>query len=134
MLMIIYRLLGNLPIPKKIYEIGETHLGVLVRMAVMFGFVSLGWVFFRVSSIEQAFYLIANISLTPSRLSATYINDLIFFGLPLLLVQIWQVIKGDLLVVAKLRFPVQLVVNTLIVVWIIVFGTRQVTEFIYTQF
>jgi hypothetical protein len=49
-------------------------------------------------------------------------------------VQIWQAVKGDLLVLAKLRFSAQLIVNTLILVWIIVFGASQVTEFIYTQF
>jgi hypothetical protein len=38
------------------------------------------------------------------------------------------------LILAKLRFPIQLLVNTLILVWIIVFGSRQFTEFIYTQF
>ncbi|OGO64265.1 MAG: hypothetical protein A2029_02630 [Chloroflexi bacterium RBG_19FT_COMBO_47_9] len=63
-----------------------------------------------------------------------FLNDLLFFSLPLLLVQIWQAVKGDLLVLAKLRFPVQLLVNVIILVWIIVYGTGQATEFIYTQF
>jgi alginate O-acetyltransferase complex protein AlgI len=134
MLMIMYRLFAELPIPKKIIEIGASRLGVLVRMGVLFGLVSLGWIFFRASTVGQAFHLVANISLTPSTQSVKFVTDLLFFTIPLLLVQIWQAVKGDLLVLAKLRFSAQLIVNTLILVWIIVFGASQVTEFIYTQF
>jgi D-alanyl-lipoteichoic acid acyltransferase DltB (MBOAT superfamily) len=133
-LLIVYRLLANLPIPKKVNEFGSTTLGVLIRMGVMFSLVCLGWLFFRADTIEQAFHLLTRISLIPSDQSINYINDLLFFALPLLFVQIWQATKGDLLVLVKLRLPVQLLANTLILVWIIIFGTRQFTEFIYTQF
>jgi len=134
MLMIMYRLFAELPIPKKLIEIGASRLGVLVRMGVLFGLVSLGWIFFRASTVGQAFDLVANISLTPSTQSVKIVNDLLFFTIPLLLVQIWQAVKSDLLVLSKIRFSAQLIINTLILVWIIVFGASQVTEFIYTQF
>lgn len=133
-LMIFYRWFANIPIPKNLKEIGNSRLGVLFRMGIMFGFICLGWLLFRASTIGQAFHLMANMSLTPSTQSAKFVNDLLFFSFPLLLVQIWQTVKGDLLVLTKLRFPIQLLVNTLILVWIVVFGTHQATEFIYSQF
>jgi alginate O-acetyltransferase complex protein AlgI len=134
MLLIVYRMLANLSVPKNLADFGASHLGVMIRMGIMFSLVSLGWLFFRANSVGQAFHLITKLSLIPSNQTINYINDLLFFCLPLLLVQIWQAYKGDLLILAKLRFPIQLLVNTLILVWIIVFGTRQFTEFIYTQF
>jgi D-alanyl-lipoteichoic acid acyltransferase DltB (MBOAT superfamily) len=133
-LMIIYRGVAMIHKPQKLIDFGSSPLGVLFRMGIMFGFVSLGWIFFRASSVGHAFRLIANISLTPSAESVNLVNDLLFFSFPLLLVQIWQAVKGDLLVMAKLRFPMQLFVNTLILVWIAVFGSHQATEFIYSQF
>ena len=134
LLLIIYRVLTNLTIPKNLAEFGSSRLGVLMRMGIMFSLVSLGWLFFRADTVGQAFQLISKISLIPSSQSVQLINDLLFFSIPLLLVQIWQAVKGDLLVLTKLRFPVQLLVNSLILVWIVVFGNHQFTEFIYTQF
>jgi D-alanyl-lipoteichoic acid acyltransferase DltB (MBOAT superfamily) len=134
MLMVIYRIISYLPKSKKLIKFGGSNLGILVKMVVMFGFVSFGWLFFRANSVEHAFQLISNVSVKYSSQSIQYVNDLIFFGLPILLVQIWQAVKSDLLVVAKLRFPLQLIVNTIILVCIIVFGPREVSEFIYTQF
>ena len=134
LLLIIYRVFANLPIPKNLTEFGSSRLGVLMRMGIMFSLVSLGWLFFRADTVGQAFQLITKISLIPSSQSVQLINELLFFSIPLLFVQIWQAGKGDLLVLAKFRFPVQLLVNTLILVWIVVFGTHQFTEFIYTQF
>jgi D-alanyl-lipoteichoic acid acyltransferase DltB (MBOAT superfamily) len=134
LLLIIYRVLANLTIPKNLAKFGSSRLGVLMRMGIMFSLVSLGWLFFRADTVGQAFQLISKISLIPSSQSVQLINDLLFFSIPLLLVQIWQAVKGDLLVLTKLRFPVQLLVNSLILVWIVVFGNHQFTEFIYTQF
>ena len=133
-LMILYRWFEKISIPRNLVILGNSRLGTLFKMGIMFGFICLGWLFFRASTIGQAFHMIANISFTPSTQSVGFANDLIFFTLPLILVQIWQARKGDLLVLAKFRFPVQLFVDTLILVWIVVFGARQVTEFIYSQF
>jgi D-alanyl-lipoteichoic acid acyltransferase DltB (MBOAT superfamily) len=134
LLLIVYRVFANLPIPKNLSEFGSSRLGVLMRMGIMFSLVSLGWLFFRADTVGQAFQLITKISLIPSSQSVQLINELIFFSIPLLFVQIWQAGKGDLLVLAKFRFPIQLLVNSLILVWIVVFGTHEFTEFIYTQF
>jgi len=134
LLLIVYRVFANLPIPKNLTDFGSSRLGVLMRMGIMFSLVSLGWLFFRADTVGQAFQLITKISLIPSSQSVQLINELIFFSIPLLFVQIWQAGKGDLLVLAKFRFPVQLLVNSLILVWIVVFGTHEFTEFIYTQF
>jgi alginate O-acetyltransferase complex protein AlgI len=134
MLLIIYRVIANLSVPKNLAEFGSSNVGILIRMGIMFSLISLGWLFFRANSVEQAFHLIAKLSLIPTSQSVKYINDLLFFSLPLLFVQMWQAYKGDLLILAKLRFPLQLLANTVILVWIVVFGSRQFTEFIYTQF
>jgi D-alanyl-lipoteichoic acid acyltransferase DltB (MBOAT superfamily) len=133
-LMIVYRLLEKIPISKFLETIVNSRFGIYLRMGIMFGFVCLGWLFFRSNSVGQAFQLLTNISLSPSGQSITYAGELIFFTLPLLLIQVWQSVKGDLLVLSKLRLPVQLFVYSLILVWIVVFGARQATEFIYAQF
>ena len=133
-LMIVYRLFGSMPVSKQLNTIITSRLGVLFRILVMFSFVCLGWIFFRATSVSQAFQLITRLSFTPSGQSISYIQDLLFLGLPLLFVQIWQTIKGDMLVLAKLRFPLQLVANLLLLVWIIVFGAHGALEFIYSQF
>jgi hypothetical protein len=132
--MIVYRLLEKIPISKFLETIVNSRFGIYLRMGIMFGFVCLGWLFFRSNSVGQAFQLLTNISLSPSGQSITYAGELIFFTLPLLLIQVWQSVKGDLLVLSKLRLPVQLFVYSLILVWIVVFGARQATEFIYAQF
>jgi alginate O-acetyltransferase complex protein AlgI len=134
MLLIIYRVIANLSVPKNLAEFGSSNVGILIRMGIMFSLISLGWLFFRANSVDQAFHLITKLSLIPTSQSVKYINDLLFFSLPLLFVQMWQAYKGDLLILTKLRFPIQLLANTVILVWIVVFGSRQFTEFIYTQF
>jgi D-alanyl-lipoteichoic acid acyltransferase DltB (MBOAT superfamily) len=133
LLLIVYRVFANLTIPKNLAKFGSSRLGVLMRMGIMFSLVSLGWLFFRADTVGQAFQLITKISLIPSSQSVPLINELIFFSIPLLFVQIWQQVRG-LISTGKIPLSCTVIVNSLILVWIVVFGTHEFTEFIYTQF
>jgi alginate O-acetyltransferase complex protein AlgI len=61
-------------------------------------------------------------------------TELAFFSLPLLIVQIYQYVTGDLLAVVKFRTPVRVIIYSMLLLWIAVFGVRASTEFIYFQF
>jgi D-alanyl-lipoteichoic acid acyltransferase DltB (MBOAT superfamily) len=131
-LLIIYRLGAMISLPKKISQFSNSNPGFLLKLGLMFFFISLGWVFFRAETVQQAFEMLASISLARSDQSELFIRDILFYSSPLLLMQFWQAIKGDLLVVTKQRFSLQLLVHSLLLIWIVIFGARQTTEFIYT--
>lgn len=133
-LLIIYRLLADMHLSPGLKRILNSFPGVALRVVVMFILVSFGWLFFRADSLAHAFQLIGMLSLKTSPQSTAYINDLLFFSLPLGLAHLWQAYKENLLVLSRQRVPIQVLVNSIILVWIIIFGARQVTEFIYSQF
>ena len=133
-LLIIYRLSAMISLPQNILRFSNSNLGFMLKMGLMFFFTCLGWVFFRAETVQQAFQILANISLAPSEQSESFLRDILFYSSPLLIMQLWQAIKGDLLVVTKQRFSAQLLVHSLLLVWIVIFGARQTTEFIYSQF
>jgi len=133
-LLIIYRLAAMISLPKKIYQFNNSKPGFMLKIGLMFLFTSLGWVFFRAETVQQAFQMLSSISLAPSDQSELFIRDILFYSSPLLLMHLWQAISGDLLVITKQRFSLQLLVHSLLLVWIVIIGARQTTEFIYSQF
>jgi len=59
---------------------------------------------------------------------------LLFYSLPLVIIQIWQHISGVLLIVTKQSTLIRGLVYGLLLFGLIVFGAREPTEFIYFQF
>ncbi len=115
-------------------------------MAVMFVLTLIGWVLFRATgvrdaagnlvhtSMDQITFFFTNLTPTYTAQDLTNGYDLMFFVLPMLLINILQERSGDLLVVNRLPLIPRGLVWGLLLVAIIVFGVREPSEFIYFQF
>jgi D-alanyl-lipoteichoic acid acyltransferase DltB (MBOAT superfamily) len=111
-----------------------SHLAVRGKMLLMFGLTLLGWLIFRSTSVEQIAYMLSHISLAPSGQSLRLLAKLIFFALPLALVQLYQYRTRDLLILTKLPIVARVLLYSFMLTWIFVFGVRESIEFIYFQF
>ncbi len=89
---------------------------------------------FRSTSLEQLSYFLTHLGLQWSRDTRYFGYTLFFFGLPLLLMDGWQYVTQDALVVTKLRLWWRTPLYSLILLWMFVFGVRESLEFIYFQF
>jgi D-alanyl-lipoteichoic acid acyltransferase DltB (MBOAT superfamily) len=105
-----------------------------VQMAAMFCFTLVGWVLFRSKSMDQIFYFLGNAGFATSAQTAALAYNLAFFAVPLLLVQVAQYWKRDLLVLTRLPAVIRSPAYAGLLLWIIVFGVREAMEFIYFQF
>ncbi len=106
----------------------------LLKMGIMFGLTLVGWVIFRSRSVEQIGYILTHTGLAASAETPALLYDFLFFAAPLVLVQLFQYLKQDLLVLTKLPGIWRAPVYAWMIIWITVFGVRESTEFIYFQF
>ena len=104
------------------------------RIMIMFALIWLGWLIFRVETPEQLGYFLTHISLATSPATASIWANLVLFSFPLLVVQILQQAKGDLLVLARLPVGLRIVVYGAALALMVILGVRQSSEFIYVQF
>jgi len=100
----------------------------------MFALTVVGWVLFRSRSAGQVLYMLTNVGIATSSSSTDLLSSLLFFALPLLLVQIFQARQGDLLAPTHLRPALRLPLYAALLVGIVVLGVRDSIEFIYFQF
>lgn len=107
---------------------------VIGKMMLMFVLTHIGWLIFRANSIGQIGYMLTHISFRPSAGSTISLARLIAFTLPLVLVQVYQYVKCDLLVLMKLPAFLRVSICSLMLLGMSVFGARQPLEFIYFQF
>jgi alginate O-acetyltransferase complex protein AlgI len=107
---------------------------VIGKMMLMFVLTHIGWLIFRSNSVGQIGYMLTHISLKPSADSEVFLARLITFALPLALVQVYQYVKRDLLVLVKLPTFLRISIYSLMLIWMSVFGARESFEFIYFQF
>ena len=105
-----------------------------LRVALMFMLVVLGWVFFRAESFAQIEYFLTHLGLRPSKASVELALPLLYCAAPLLLVEGWQHVKGNLLALTKLPIAPRVLAYSLLLVGIALFSVRTPTEFIYFQF
>jgi hypothetical protein len=61
-------------------------------------------------------------------------HKLLFFSLPLVIIQIVQYVKRDLLAPMKLKPVWRTALYAYFLIWIFLFGVREAAEFIYFQF
>jgi D-alanyl-lipoteichoic acid acyltransferase DltB (MBOAT superfamily) len=114
---------------------GRSALPVtLLKMGLMFCLTLIGWVIFRSRTVEQIAYILTHVGFTGSPETAALGYDLLFYAGPLVLVQLFQYLQRDLLVLTKLPPIARAPLYAWMIVWIIVFGVRESTEFIYFQF
>jgi alginate O-acetyltransferase complex protein AlgI len=104
------------------------------QILLMFILANIGWVIFRSTSVEQIIYLLTNWSLATSENTANFAFILFFFTTPLLLVQLWQHLSQDLLIITKLPLWLTNIVYGFFLIGIFLYGVRESTEFIYFQF
>lgn len=110
------------------------RLNLGLRILFMFALVAFGWLIFRVESREQFAYFITHLSLEATAQSATTWANLVLFSLPLVVVQIAQQARNDLLVLSRLPLMLRAFLYAAALALIIVLGVRQASEFIYVQF
>lgn len=106
----------------------------LVAMTGTFVMVMIGWVLFRATSMDQIVGMLSRIGLSVSDQTAAMAGELLFFVWPMILVELWQHFRRDLLIV--LRWPqwVRTPLYAALLIAIFVYGVRTATEFLYFQF
>ncbi len=112
----------------------NNYLVVISKMALMMFFTLFGWMIFRSTSLPEIIYFLKNITLSFSDMTFHFIQIIGFYSLPLIIVQLIQHIKKDLLFVTKLPISSVAVIYTVMLIWIITFSSRHPVEFIYFQF
>lgn len=133
-ILIIYRLLEKRPIHKDPWGGQYNKLIVLGRMMLMFVLTLVGWLIFRSQSVSQIVYMLTNASFEVSNYSLVLLLEIVFFTFPLMLVELYQYMSRDLLLLTRLPLVVKVSVYVLIIAWTLIFGARESLEFIYFQF
>ena len=105
-----------------------------VKILLMFTLTSVGWVLFRSSSLEQAIYILTNVSFRVSSISLIFMSRLIAVSLPLIAADAVQHLTQDLLIVPKARPASQILIYTALLLILFLMGVRESIEFIYFQF
>ncbi len=111
-----------------------SYTRVLSRMALMFALTMIGWVLFRAHTMNQIGYMLTHWIGGFSAQSPELIHKLLFYSIPLIIIQIYQYVKRDLLAPMKIRPIFRAPLYAYLLLWIFIFGVRAATEFIYFQF
>ncbi len=133
-ILIIYRLLEKRPIHKDPWGGDYNKLLVLGRMMLMFCLTLVGWLIFRSRSVDQILYMLSHVSFGITDFSIVLLVDIVFYTFPLVLVEIYQYLSRDLLLLTRLPIWLRIIVYVLIIVWTLIYGARDSLEFIYFQF
>ena len=134
LVLIIYRRFEKQPTELNPGAYEHSHALVAVKMILMFTLTTIGWTIFRSTSVHQIGYILNSISPVPSILSLRFTLELLFFTVPLLLMEISQYLTRDLLILTKLRAFARVPIYSFMIIWIFIFGVRESMEFIYFQF
>jgi len=78
--------------------------------------------------------MLGHLSLVPTAGSGELAYRLALCTLPLLILQLWQYARSDLLVMLKWPIPGRVAVCSFLLASLLVFGVRESIEFIYFQF
>ncbi len=136
LILALYRIFDRNPEHKDPWSGKYSYARILSKMLLMFILTLIGWVIFRASSVHQIWYMLTNVfhGWTWSLETLDIGHRLIFFSLPLILIQIYQYKKKDLLALVKLPALIKYALYTFFILWIFIFGVRDAAEFIYFQF
>jgi D-alanyl-lipoteichoic acid acyltransferase DltB (MBOAT superfamily) len=105
-----------------------------LRIGVMFVLVVIGWVFFASRSAGQIFYMLTHAGIAATGETWDRALWLALFSAPLLLVQLYQHRRSDLLAPAGLPLAARAPLYAALFLGLFLFGVRQSVEFIYFQF
>ncbi|NMC43656.1 MAG: MBOAT family protein [candidate division Zixibacteria bacterium] len=93
-----------------------------------------GWVLFRATSMDQIVGMLSRVGLSASDQTAAMAGELLFFVWPMILVELWQHFRRDLLIVLHWPQWVRTPLYAALLIAIFVYGVRTATEFLYFQF
>ncbi|NUP99139.1 MAG: MBOAT family protein [Armatimonadetes bacterium] len=105
-----------------------------LQVAVMFGFTVVGWILFRAQSVQEAWYILAHLSLERSASTMSWAFTLAKVSWPLVLMQFYQGATADLLRAAKWNPWWRGLFYAFLITWMLIYTPRAVSEFIYFQF
>jgi D-alanyl-lipoteichoic acid acyltransferase DltB (MBOAT superfamily) len=111
-----------------------SSLIVLLKLLSMFTLTLIGWVIFRCQSVHQIIYMLQHSLFISFDIDARNAFDFLFYSLPLVIVQVWQHLSGDLLIITKQTSFIKGLIYGLLIFGLVVFGARESMEFIYFQF
>jgi hypothetical protein len=103
-------------------------------MILMFAFTIIGWLIFRSESTHQIASMLASLFHVTSDIALDSTYDLCYLALPLVAIQSWQYVSGDLLIVTKQNAMTRGAIYGALLYGILVLGVRDSMEFIYFQF
>ena len=131
LLLMIYRHVPGLNLPAgKVVSWWQ----VLPRMLFMFLLTLVGWMIFRCHNVDQMLDLVQRMSLEWSAQCSLWAGGFVVLIGPLWVIQFVQHRKRDLLWIPNLSLPASASIMSLMIVWLVIFGVRKSTEFIYFQF
>ncbi len=130
-ILILYRLLARFgpgPAPS------PHPARILIQWVGMLLLTHLGWMIFRIHSLDQLLHVFTQISFAPTPDSRWLLYQVAFFYSPLILMQCAQHFTGDLMVAFRLPAPLRALLFALLLAGLFIFGVRESNEFIYFQF
>lgn len=133
-ILIVYRMLDRRPEHLDPWSGKYPLYRVLGKMLLMFILANIGWVIFRSTSLTQIAYLLTHGGFSLSENSVALLNDLVFFAAPLFIVQLYQYVTKDLLIVPKITSWIRIPLYSFFLMLIFIYGVRTSSEFIYFQF
>ncbi|MEM6552994.1 MAG: MBOAT family protein [Planctomycetota bacterium] len=104
------------------------------RMALMFVLTLIGWVLFRCQSMDAIVHFFTHMHLGWGEQTGLHVYQVVFYALPLVVIQVIQQRSGDLMVMMRLPVVLRAVYYGLLLGGIAVLGVRETVEFIYFQF
>ena len=113
---------------------GGSTPAYLARMGLMFVLTLIGWVIFRAESPAQIGTILTRVGLDVSAAGLPLARTVLLAALPLVVVQILQHRRRDLLAPARLPGWQRIPLYTLLLAGLAVLGVRQSVDFIYFQF
>ena len=134
LILSIYRIFDKNPEHEDPWSGKYSYTRIVLKMAIMFVLTLIGWVIFRASSAHQIYYMLTNVGFNLSEQSLVIGQKLMFFSMPLIVVQIFQYVKRDLLILTKMPTAGRMLLYAALLIGIFIFGVREATEFIYFQF
>ncbi len=132
LLLVLYRLLDRQPEHSEPRNFARPR--VLAKWALMLTLTLIGWICFRARSPAQIVYMISHLGWATTAQSVPWARDLLFFAVPLLLVEMGQYFSRDLLFLTKIHPVKRVPIYAVLAIGIMIFGVTTHGEFIYFQF
>jgi hypothetical protein len=79
-------------------------------------------------------YMLTHVSFKVNDFCVSLLVNLVFFTVPLVLIELYQYMSRNLLLLTRLPILARITIYGLIIIWTLIFGERESLEFIYFQF